>query len=241
MSSITVLVTGGAGFIGSHITDRLIAEGYRVVVVDNLSTGRLENINQKALFYRVDLRNPSDVEEIFAKEKPEIVNHHAAQVDVTQSVSDPANDAHINIIGGINVLNSACKHGVRRFIYASTAAVYGEPEYVPLDENHPIKPLSAYGLSKHTFERYLELEASRTGMECVILRYANVFGPRQVPHGEGGVVAVFATRMLAGEPCRIFGSGDKTRDYVFVKDVVEANILAMQSKTCGVFNIGTGK
>lgn len=241
MTKVTVLVTGGAGFIGSHIADRLVSEGYRVVIVDDLSSGTLKNVNPRALFYQVDLRDYKAIEEVFDKEKPTIVNHHAAQVDVTKSVSDPATDAHINIIGGINLLKSACKHGVQRFIYASTAAVYGDPEYVPIDEDHPIKPLSAYGISKSTFEKYLELEASRVGMHYVILRYANVFGPRQVPHGEGGVVAVFANRMLAGEQCRIFGNGSKTRDYVYVQDVVEANILAMQSAACGVFNIGTAK
>ena len=235
-----VLVTGGAGFIGSHVVDALIQQGYQVVVVDNLSTGRLENINPAATFYQADICN-SGLEGIFEKERPELVNHQAAQTVIQKSMEDPVFDARQNILGSLNLILQCLCFGVKKIIYASSGgAVYGEPKYRPVDESHPINPISYYAISKHTVEHYLHLAHLENSLSYVVLEYSNVYGPRQSPKGEAGVVAIFTRQMLQGERPTIFGKGDKTRDYVYVADVVMANLLAMEKSISGVYNIGTG-
>jgi UDP-glucose 4-epimerase len=233
-----ILVTGGAGFIGSHLVDRLIQEGHEVVVVDDLSSGKEENINPRAKFYRMDIGN-SQLKEIFAQENPEIIYHLAAQVSVTKAVADPLWDAQINILGSLNLLELAHQYKINKFIYASTGgAVYGEPEYIPVDENHRIAPLSPYGVSKFIVEKYISVYSHNYGLKYTILRYPNVYGPRQEPHGEAGVVAIFSQQMLAHITPTIFGDGSKTRDYVYVEDIVEANILSLYQGDGEVFNLG---
>jgi UDP-glucose 4-epimerase len=234
-----VLVTGGAGFIGSNLVDALIKKGYQVVVVDNLSTGRPDNINPASTFYQVDICN-SDLERIFEKERPELVSHQAAQTVVQKSNEDPILDARQNILGSLNIILQCIRFGVKKIIYASSVGVYGEPEYRPVDENHPINPVSYYGISKHTVEHYLHLAHLQHMVSYVGLRYSNIYGPRQNPEGEAGVVAIFTRQMLQGERPTIFGKGDKTRDYVHVADVVAANLLAMERGGNGIYNIGTG-
>lgn len=234
-----ILVTGGAGFIGSHVVDSYIREGHDVVIVDDLSTGRRSNLNPKATFYQLDIRNP-DLEHVFAQEKPDIVNHHAAQIDVRRSVADPVFDASINILGSIHLLECARKHQVQRFIYISTGgAVYGEPDYLPCDENHPINPICQYGASKHTVEHYLYMYWQNYGLNYTVLRYPNVYGPRQDPRGEAGVVSIFTLQMLQGQPVTIFGDGEQVRDFVYVGDCARANMLALQANVNGVFNLGS--
>ena len=236
-----ILVTGGAGFIGSHIVDRYLADGHDVAVLDNLSTGRQENLNPGARFYEVDITDWEAVQDVFAREKPEALNHHAAQMDVRRGVDDPAFDAMTNIIGSIYLLEAGLRNGLRKVIYASSGgACYGEPEVIPAPETCPIRPISQYGISKHTVEHYLWLYRHNDGLRYTVLRYANVYGPRQNPHGEAGVTAIFAGMMLRGERPRIFGKGDKTRDYVYIEDVVEANALALSGGDDEVLNIGTG-
>jgi UDP-glucose 4-epimerase len=234
-----VLVTGGAGFIGSHVVDALIQRGYQVVVVDNLSTGRLENVNPAATFYQVDIRTPK-LERIFEEERPEIVNHHAAQTVIQKSMEDPVFDARQNILGSLNLVLQSLRLGVKKIVYASSAGIYGEPKYRPVGENHPVTPISYYAVSKHTVEHYLHICHLENSLSYAVLRYANVYGPRQSPEGEAGVVAIFARQMLQGERPTIFGKGDKTRDYVYVADVRMANLLAMEKSVNGVYNIGTG-
>jgi UDP-glucose 4-epimerase len=234
-----VLVTGGAGFIGSHLVDALIQGGYRVVVVDNLSTGRLENVNPAATFYQVDISSP-ELERIFEKERPEIVNHQAAQTVIQKSMEDPVFDAKQNILGSLNLILQCLRFGVKKIVYASSAGIYGEPKYRPVDENHPVTPVSYYGISKYTVEHYLHLSHLENSLSYAVLRCANVYGPRQSPKGEAGVVAIFTRQMLQGECPIIFGKGDKTRDYVCVADVVMANLLAMEKDINGIYNIGTG-
>ncbi len=234
------LVTGGAGFIGSHLVDALLARGEDVVVVDNLSTGSEQNINTNAKFYRIDICD-RELSRVFELERPQVVSHQAAQTVVTKSVSDPLFDAEQNILGSLNVIRSCVRYGVNKIVYASSGgAVYGEPHYCPVDEQHPVAPLSQYGISKHTIEHYLELYGKQNGLSYVTLRYANVYGPRQNPEAEAGVIAIFTGQMLHGEQPTIFGSGDKTRDYVHVSDVVTANLLAMESGENATYNIGTG-
>lgn len=237
-----VLVTGGAGFIASHVCDELIRQGYKVVVVDNLATGKRENVNPKAAFYEVDIRDADKVNEIFDKEKPDYVNHHAAQMDVRKSTKDPVYDAQCNILGSLNLIINARKHKVKKFIYISTGgAVYGDVKKneLPIKEDHLVDPICQYGISKHTVEHYLFLEKYLYNQDYIVLRYPNVFGPRQDPHGEAGVNAIFIGQMLKNQPCKIFGDGSKTRDYVYVKDVVRANMLAMTSNFNGILNIGS--
>ena len=234
-----VLVAGGAGFIGSHVVDALIQQGYQVVVVDNLSTGRLENINPAATFYQADIYN-SELEGIFERERPELVNHQAAQTVIQKSNEDPALDAKQNILGSLNLVLQCLRFGVKKTVYASSVGVYGEPKYRPVDESHPINPISYYGISKHTVEHYLHLAHLQHMLSYVVLRYSNVYGPRQNPKGEAGVVAIFTRQMLQGERPTIFGKGDKTRDYIYVSDVVTANLLAMERDGNGVYNISTG-
>lgn len=237
-----ILVTGGAGFIASNLVDRLIAEGHEVVIVDNLSTGFRKNINKKAKFYKVDVRNEKKIDEIFAKEKPDYVDHHAAQMDVRRSIENPTYDADVNILGSINILENCRKYKVKKVIYISTGgAVYGEPEYLPVDEKHPINPVCHYGVSKHTVEHYLFLYNYLYDLNFTVLRYPNVFGPRQNPHGEAGVNAIFIGKMLKNETPTIYGDGEQLRDYIYVSDVINANILALNKGNRGFFNLGWGK
>jgi UDP-glucose 4-epimerase len=237
-----ILVTGGAGFIGSHIVDAYLENGHQVVVVDNLSTGRRENVNPKAVFYQADIRDKANIEEIAAKEKFDALCHHAAQADVRKSVEDPVYDTTVNIIGSLNLLDASVKHRVKKFIYASTGgAVYGEPQYMPVDEQHPIHPQCPYGVSKHTVEHYLKTYKENFGLSYTILRYPNVFGPRQNPKGEAGVVAIFTLLMLEGKRPTIFGDGSKTRDYLFISDVVKANLCVLDKADGEILNLGTGR
>jgi UDP-glucose 4-epimerase len=237
---LNILVTGGAGFIASHIVDAYIADGHKVIVVDNLSTGFLENINPQAKFYQLDIRSEK-LEDVFQKEKIDVVNHLAAQMDVRRSVSDPKFDASVNVVGGLNVFESAKKHRVKKIIFSSTGgAIYGEQDYFPADEEHPTRTLSPYGITKLCTEKYLFFYHAVYGMKYVILRYANIYGPRQNPHGEAGVVAIFCNKMLKGEQPVINGDGKQTRDYTFVGDVVHANRAALQYDGSDIFNIGTG-
>jgi UDP-glucose 4-epimerase len=236
-----ILVTGGAGFIASHIVDAYVKLGHDVVIVDNFSTGRKENVNPAAKVYEADVRDAARIDEIFQRERFEVVNHHAAQMDVRRSVTDPVFDASVNIIGVLTLLESCVKHGVRRVLFASSGgAIYGDQDYFPADEKHPTRPISPYGVAKLTTEQYLFYYHTVHGISSVALRYANVYGPRQNPHGEAGVVAIFTTRMLAGEQPLINGDGKQTRDYVFVGDVVQANVLGLSYKDYDCFNIGTG-
>ena len=221
-----ILVTGGAGFIGSHVVDAFVAQGHEVVVVDDLSGGRVSNLNPAARFYKLDIRDPA-LAEVFAAERPDVVDHHAAQMDVRKSVADPRFDADVNVRGTLNVLECTRQSGTRKIIYISTGgAVYGEPVYLPCDEDHPINPICQYGVSKHVVEHYLFVYRALYGMQYAVLRYPNVYGPRQNPHGEAGVVAIFTGRMLAGEPVTIFGDGEQERDFVHVRDCANANVLA---------------
>jgi len=233
-----VLVTGGAGFIGSHIVDALIEHGIDPVVVDNLSTGFLYNVNPKAAFYEVNIIDRK-LSHIFKTECPDVVIHEAAQTDVSRSVRDPLYDAKVNILGSINVLENCIKYNVKKIIYASSCAIYGTPEFVPLTEEHPLNSISPYGVSKQTVEKYLYAYHNTYGIEYCALRYSNVYGPRQNPGGEAGVVAIFTRQMLSGQQPKIYGKGDKTRSYVFVGDIVKANMLALNTGKSGVFNIGT--
>ena len=233
------LVTGGAGFIGSHIVDRLIEMGNDVAVVDNLATGRMELLNPEAKFYLMDLQRP-ELSKMFEHEKFDIVFHQAAQMDVRRSVADPLYDADANIRGGLNLLQTAVNHDVKKVIFASSGGVaYGEQEVFPCDETHPLNPISPYGVAKVTMEKYCYYFAKEFGLKYTALRYANVYGPRQNPHGEAGVVSIFIKKMLAGEQPVINGDGKQSRDYVYVEDVVEANMLAMDCKTNEAFNVGT--
>lgn len=238
-----ILVTGGAGFIASHLVDRLIAEGHDVVIVDNLSAGRKENINPKALFYETDICDNLKLEEVFRKERPEIVNHHAAHVNVRKSVEMPTYDANINILGSLNLCELSKKYQVKKFIYVSTGgAVYGEPKNLPVQETCPVEPLSQYGVSKHTVEHYLSIFNKLYGLNFTILRYPNVYGPRQSPHGEAGVVAIFSELILQNKRPTIFGDGSKTRDYVYVDDIITANMLVIGDRGNGeIYNLGWGR
>jgi UDP-glucose 4-epimerase len=237
-----ILVTGGAGFIGSHVVDLFVSQGFEVVIVDDLSTGRTSNLNPAAKFYQVDIRSPR-LREVFEAEKPDYVSHHAAQMDVRRSVAQPIFDADINILGSINLLETAKDFQVKRLIYISTGgAVYGEPESLPCDESHPINPICQYGASKHTVEHYLYMYHVNYGLKYTVLRYPNVFGPRQDPHGEAGVVAIFTGKMLAGEPVTINGDGEQTRDFVYVGDCARANLLALTiDHEPGIYNLGWGR
>ena len=235
-----VLITGGAGFIGSHVVDALIEKGHTVVVVDNLSTGKVEHVNPKARFHHLDIRSP-ELAEVFQRERPDLINHHAAHADVRRSVADPRYDAEVNILGSLNLLECARQNGVSKLIYASTGgAIYGEPVYLPCDENHPLNPICPYGVSKLTVERYLSYYGHTYGFQYTVLRYPNVYGPRQDPTGEGGVVAIFSRRILGGEQVVINGNGEQERDFLYVADVVRANILAQDRLEGQTLNLGTG-
>lgn len=235
-----VLVTGGAGFIGSHIQDALVAAGHEVVVVDNLSSGHRENVNGRAAFHQLDIAD-SRLRDVFASCRPEAVFHLAAQIDVRRSVREPLYDASANILGSIHLLEMCRAFGTRRIVYASTGgAIYGDPEYLPADEDHPVNPISQYGISKHTVEHYLRLYWQNHGISYLALRFPNVYGPRQDPHGEAGVVAIFSLQMLTGIQPVIFGDGTKTRDYVYVDDIVEANLIGLNNEVVGIYNLGWG-
>ncbi|MDQ7820540.1 MAG: NAD-dependent epimerase/dehydratase family protein [Armatimonadota bacterium] len=234
-----VLVTGGAGFVGSHVAEAYLAAGHQVAVVDNLSTGRPEHVPSRAAFYPVDIRS-AQLREVFERERPEVVNHHAAQASVAASVADPRADADVNVLGTVHLLTLCAQFGVRRFVFASTGgAIYGEPLRLPVDEDHPCAPLSPYGTSKLAAEAYVRL-FGRMGLSWAALRYGNVYGPRQDPMGEAGVVAIFARAMLDGRAPTIFGDGQQTRDFVYVEDVARANLLATDAAGCDVVNLGTG-
>lgn len=234
-----ILITGGAGFIGSHIADKLLEMGNKVVIVDDLSTGKEKNINPGAVFHKLDIRDREALERVFDQERPEIVSHHAAQTDVRRSMQDPVFDAQVNILGSLNLMDLSLKYGAEKIIFASTSAVYPEPDYIPADEQHPIRPLSSYGLAKFAVEHYLDLYYRTYGLWYTALRYGNVYGPRQDPHGEAGVVAIFSEQMLSGVQPTIFGDGSKTRDYVYIDDIVRANMLVMEGLGHGqVFNLG---
>jgi UDP-glucose 4-epimerase len=236
-----VLVTGGAGFIGSHVVDAFLAEGHEVVVVDDLSTGRAGNLNPQARFYKMDIRDPG-LAAVFEQERPDIVDHHAAQMDVRKSVADPLFDADVNVRGTLNLLECARRYGTRKVVYISTGgAVYGEPVYLPCDEAHPIDPICQYGVSKHVVEHYLFVYRHLYGLDYAVLRYPNVYGPRQNPQGEAGVVAIFTGRMLADQPITINGTGEQERDFVYVTDCARANVLAACSDRVGIYNLGCGE
>jgi UDP-glucose 4-epimerase len=236
---LKVLVTGGAGFIGSNIVDILIENGHEVCIIDNLSHSKRNNINDKAKLYKMDIRD-KNVVRVFSVEKPEILIHHAAQISVTNSINDPCNDASINIIGSLNLLEAAKETKVKKIIYPTSAAIFGEPDYLPIDENHPLNMNCGYGVSKHTVEHYLKIYKAIYGIDYISLIYSNVYGPRQDTGGEGGVVAIFCEKILSGIRPVIYGSGNQTRDFVYVKDVAKANLAAMNSKKTGVFNVCNG-
>lgn len=235
-----ILVTGGAGFIGSHIVDAYVNLGHEVHIVDNLVTGKRENLNPAAKFIEMDISSP-EIATLLALEKYEIINHHAAQMDVRKSVADPAYDLNVNILGSVRILQAGVENGLKQFIFASSGGtVYGEQETFPADETHPNRPISPYGVAKFSVEKYLYFYHVQYGLPFTAFRYANIYGPRQNPHGEAGVVAIFAERMLRGETVVINGDGLQTRDYVHVADVVAANVLALGCGDSGALNIGTG-
>lgn len=237
---MNILVTGGAGFIGSHIVDAYISLGHNVTVVDNLSTGNITNINPRAEFYKMDINDP-EISNIIEKGKFDIINHHAAQIDVRISVEDPVFDAQTNILGSLRLYISAVRSNVKKIIFASSGGtVYGEQQYFPADEEHPLKPCSPYGISKLTNELYLSFFKKVYGLKFVALRYSNVYGPRQNPKGEAGVIAIFSDKLLNGIQPVIYGDGTATRDYVFITDVTRANVLSLDDGVDGIFNISTG-
>jgi UDP-glucose 4-epimerase len=238
--SLKILVTGGAGFIGSHIVDAYVAAGHEVLVVDNLSTGKAENVHQGARLLEMDIADPALIDLLDA-ERPDVVNHHAANPSVSRSVREPIFDAAQNIVGTLNLLEAARRSGVSRFIYISSGgAMYGNPQYLPMDEEHPSSPVSPYALSKHTGERYVRLYGLEHGLSWTSLRYANVYGPRQDPLGEAGVVAIFCQNLLDGTAPEIHWDGEQTRDFVYVGDCARANVTALEQGDGQAFNVGTG-
>lgn len=237
---LKVLVTGGAGFIGSHIVETLLENNMETVVVDNLVTGHKHYIPSRAAFYQFDIRDP-DIEKVFMIEKPDFVIHQAAQVSVQESVKQPLYDCSENIMATINILQSCIKYNVKKFIYASTAAAYGNPKYLPIDENHDLNPVSFYGLSKLTSETYTQLFAKLSGLKYTILRYSNVYGARQDANGEAGVISIFIDRLLKNDSPIIYGDGKQTRDFIFVKDVAYANFLALRNADNQICNISSNQ
>lgn len=235
-----ILVTGGAGFIGSNLVDKLVSLEYDVVVIDDLSTGRVENLNRKAKLYKMDICG-KNILEVFKNEKFDIVYHMAAQIDIQKSIKDPIKDAMINIIGTINILEACRKSNVKKIIYSSTAAAYGNPDYLGIDEEHHKEPISFYGSSKLSSEYYIPVYSRLYDLDYTILRYSNVYGIRQDKNGEGGVVSIFLDKIMNYEDVTIFGDGNATRDYIYVEDVVNANIKSIEYGNREVFNIGTGK
>jgi UDP-glucose 4-epimerase len=235
-----IVVTGGAGFIGSHVVDLYVARGHEVLVVDSLVTGKRENLNRKARFLEQDILDPATAD-LIRREKPDVVNHHAAQMDVRKSVADPIFDAKTNILGTIALLQAAHEAGVKKFLFVSSGgAAYGEQETFPAPETHPTWPVSPYGVSKRSGELYAHFFWAEYKLPFVAFRYANVYGPRQDPHGEAGVVAIFSGRMLRGEPVTVNGDGGQTRDYVYVGDVARMSALALERDATGPVNVGTG-
>jgi UDP-glucose 4-epimerase len=240
MTSRTVCVTGGAGFIGSHVAEALLARGHRVLIVDDLSSGRKENVPPGARFHELDIRS-AEAAALLRDASVEVLVHHAAQMDVRRSVADPVHDASVNIIGTVNLLEAGRRATLRQVIFASTGgAMYGEQDYFPADEAHPAQPLSPYGVAKLSVERYLYFFHKEYGLDAIALRYANVYGPRQNPHGEAGVVAIFLDRLLSGQDAVINGDGLQTRDYTYVADIVAANLAAIARPGFAIYNVGTG-
>jgi UDP-glucose 4-epimerase len=238
---VRILVTGGAGFIASHVADGYIAAGHDVAILDDLSRGNRNNINPRARFYQGDIQDAEFVETVFQRERPEVINHHAAQMDVRRGVREPIFDASVNILGSLNLLQAVVAHGSKRVVYISTAgAAYGEPKRIPVPEDDPIDPITPYGISKHTVEHYLFTYRFLYGLDYVVLRYGNVYGPRQNSQGEAGVFAIFCEQMLAGIQPVIYGDGTKIRDYVFIEDAVRANIAALHQGNGEIFNIASG-
>ncbi len=233
-----MLVTGGAGFIGSHVVDLLVAEGHEVVVVDNLSTGSRDNLNPAAAFHQLDITSP-DVERLLDDVRPDVICHNAAQISVSRAQASPLIDLNVNVAGGLRLIEFARRTGCR-FVHASSAAVYGEPARIPVGEDNETRPINNYGASKLAFEHYLEAFARTYGLSYAALRYANVYGPRQNASGEAGVVAIFCQAVDRGSPVTIEGDGLQTRDFVYVEDVARANAAAARSTASGVYNIGTG-
>lgn len=235
-----IVVTGGAGFIGSHIVDRYIKEGHDVAIVDDLSTGSAKNLNPEATFYEMDVRS-EELDHVFTKEKPQVVTHLAAQMNVTLSVKKPLFDAQVNIAGSINLLESCVKHKTEKIIYASTGgAIYGEPKSLPANEDCLPHPVCHYGVSKHTVEHYIELYHHLYGLQYTILRFPNVYGPRQSPHGEAGVCAILSNLMLEGKTPTLYGNGEPLRDYVHVDDIARANLIALEKGHGEIINLGSG-
>jgi UDP-glucose 4-epimerase len=237
-----VIVTGGAGFIASHITDVLAENGYEVCVIDSLTKGKRSNVNLKAMLHVVDITDAKKLDEVFAREKPLFVIHHAAQINIRTSIENPAEDMRHNILGTLNILECCKKHGVKKIVFASSGgAVYGEPIKLPCNENHPTNPICPYGIAKLAAEYYIKFYGIIHGINYTILRYSNVYGPRQNAKGEAGVISIFSDKMLNGEEVSIFGDGEQTRDFVYVKDVAQANLLALKNGANKIINIGTGK
>ncbi len=237
----SALVTGGAGFIGSHLVDRLLEEDYRVVIVDDLSSGKLKNLNQQGTFHHMSITHPS-LNDVLNRERPDLVFHLAAQSSVSRSVKDPVFDSEVNVLGTLRLLEASRRAGVEKIVYSSTGgALYGDPETVPCSDDAPVAPISPYGMSKYMAEQYFDFYSRQYRQNFTTLRYGNVYGPRQDPHGEAGVVAIFISAMLNGERPRIFGDGNQTRDFISVDDVVEANIAAIQRGHRKAMNIATGE
>lgn len=237
---LRVLVTGGAGFIGSHLVDSLVESGHQVAVVDNLSTGRFDQVNRNAHLFEMDLVEPA-LMQVLEEVQPQVVIHHAAQIDVRRSVANPVEDAHTNILGSLNLLEASVRYGAQKFIFASSGGtIYGEPRHLPCSERHPLKPLSPYGSAKAAIEIYLHYYTQVHGLDCFTLRYGNVYGPRQDPFGEAGVVSIFTQTLLDNRIPTIYGSGEQQRDFVYISDVIDANLACLNSKKPGAYNIGTG-
>lgn len=237
-----ILVTGGAGFIGSHLVDALIKKGHNVVVIDNLSTGKRKNLNQDATFYNTDISSRDEIFKILSKEKPEIIYHCAAQIDVRKSVEDPVFDAHVNILGSLNIFESVKKSGIEKIIFSSTGgAIYGNTTVIPSHEELKPEPISPYGIAKLVVEKYLYYYYKIFHIPYIILRYANVYGPRQNNEGEAGVISIFCDKILNNQIPKIFGDGSQTRDFVYIDDVVSANLLALEANKVGIYNVGTGR
>lgn len=234
-----IFITGGAGFIGSHLVDRLLKEKYKVVVIDNLSTGKKQNLNSKAKFYKLDIQSQK-IAGIFRKEKPDIVFHFAAQIDVRKSVENPIEDAKVNILGTLNILENCKKYKVKKFIFPSSVGIYGNSKNLPISEESPINPISPYSVTKLAIEKYLNYYQLQ-GLSYTCLRYSNIYGPRQLAKGEGGVIAVFFDKILNEDRPIIYGDGKQTRDFLYVDDAVEAAVRVMHSPGGSVYNIGTNK
>lgn len=235
-----IIITGGAGFIGSHLTNRLIKDGHRVVVIDNLAAGQKKNLDPQATFYCLNVNSPK-INNLFKREKPEVVFHLAAQINLRRSIENPIYDAKNNILGSLNILEAARKNGVKKIIFPSTAGIYNQNPKIPTLENYPILAISPYTLAKLTIEKYLEVYRLNFGLNYTILRFSNVYGPRQNPHVEAGVISIFIEKLLKSQPPTIYGQGEQTRDYLYVDDAVEAFVLAMKNKKSGLYNAGTAR